>query len=119
MRCHFSPKHNLLSFQQQEQDPTNLYLSGLPPNFNEHDLEQMLLPYGQVISTRILRDSNGVSKGVGFARSVTTFFLLCFGKGCLKFHASLYVLHISGGLAVGLQYAPSLGWFIKPWNVGM
>nr|BAB20902.1 HrTLC2 [Halocynthia roretzi] len=54
--------------KQQEQDPTNLYLSGLPPNFNEHDLEQMLLPYGQVISTRILRDSNGVSKGVGFAR---------------------------------------------------
>ncbi|XP_039247413.1 RNA-binding motif, single-stranded-interacting protein 1-like isoform X2 [Styela clava] len=54
--------------KQQEQDPTNLYLSNLPPNFNEHDLEQMLLPFGQVISTRILRDNNGVSKGVGFAR---------------------------------------------------
>lgn len=54
--------------QQQEQDPTNLYLSNLPGNFNEHDLEQVLLPFGQVISTRILRDNNGVSKGVGFAR---------------------------------------------------
>lgn len=28
----------------------------------------MLAKYGQVISTRILRDSEGVSKGVGFAR---------------------------------------------------
>lgn len=54
--------------KQQEQDPTNLYLSNLPPDFTEHDLEQMLVHYGQVISTRILRDNNGVSKGVGFAR---------------------------------------------------
>lgn len=58
--------------KQQEQDPTNLYLSNLPANFNEHDLEQMLLPFGQVISTRILRDNNGVSKGVGFARMEST-----------------------------------------------
>lgn len=28
----------------------------------------MLAKYGQVISTRILRDPNNVSKGVGFAR---------------------------------------------------
>jgi len=54
--------------KQQEQDPTNLYISNLPRNVNEHELESMLAPYGQVISTRILRDNNGVSKGVGFAR---------------------------------------------------
>jgi RNA recognition motif-containing protein len=54
--------------KQQEQDPTNLYISNLPRNVNEHELESMLSPYGQVISTRILRDNNGVSKGVGFAR---------------------------------------------------
>nr|CAB3265485.1 RNA-binding motif, single-stranded-interacting protein 1 [Phallusia mammillata] len=54
--------------KQQEQDPTNLYISNLPKNINEHELETMLSPYGQVISTRILRDHAGISKGVGFAR---------------------------------------------------
>lgn len=57
-----------ISTQQQEQDPTNLYLANLPPNFKESDVDQLLAKYGQVISTRILRDSMGVSKGVGFAR---------------------------------------------------
>lgn len=28
----------------------------------------MLKPFGHVISTRILRDANGLSRGVGFAR---------------------------------------------------
>ncbi|XP_072157164.1 RNA-binding motif, single-stranded-interacting protein 1 isoform X3 [Bemisia tabaci] len=54
--------------KQQEQDPTNLYIANLPLNFKENDLENMLAKYGQVISTRILRDPNNVSKGVGFAR---------------------------------------------------
>ncbi|KAJ8983659.1 hypothetical protein NQ317_019579 [Molorchus minor] len=54
--------------QQQEQDPTNLYIANLPPMFKESDLDSMLSKYGQVISTRILRDSAGISKGVGFAR---------------------------------------------------
>ncbi|XP_017780397.1 PREDICTED: protein alan shepard isoform X3 [Nicrophorus vespilloides] len=53
---------------QQEQDPTNLYLANLPPNFKEADVDQLLQKFGQVISTRILRDSVGISKGVGFAR---------------------------------------------------
>ncbi|XP_066140358.1 protein alan shepard isoform X2 [Euwallacea fornicatus] len=53
---------------QQEQDPTNLYIANLPPNFKESDLDTLLSKYGQVISTRILRDSQGISKGVGFAR---------------------------------------------------
>ncbi|XP_019770234.1 protein alan shepard isoform X2 [Dendroctonus ponderosae] len=53
---------------QQEQDPTNLYIANLPPNFKESDLDSLLSKYGQVISTRILRDSQGISKGVGFAR---------------------------------------------------
>lgn len=53
---------------QQEQDPTNLYIANLPPTFKETDLENMLSKYGQVISTRILRDQQGQSKGVGFAR---------------------------------------------------
>lgn len=58
----------LLSSQQQEQDPTNLYIANLPLNFKENDVEALLAQYGQVISTRILRDTSGQSKGVGFAR---------------------------------------------------
>ncbi|XP_076349282.1 RNA-binding motif, single-stranded-interacting protein 1-like isoform X2 [Tachypleus tridentatus] len=54
--------------KQQEQDPTNLYIANLPINMIEEDLEKLLTPYGSVISTRILRDSNMHSRGVGFAR---------------------------------------------------
>ncbi|KAL0151241.1 hypothetical protein M9458_053432, partial [Cirrhinus mrigala] len=52
---------------QQEQDPTNLYISNLPVSMDEQELEAMLKSFGQVISTRILRDANGTSRGVGFA----------------------------------------------------
>ena len=55
-------------FQQQEQDPTNLYIANLPLYFSEQNLENMLKDYGTVISTRILRKPDGVSRGVGFAR---------------------------------------------------
>ncbi|XP_012691929.2 RNA-binding motif, single-stranded-interacting protein 1 isoform X1 [Clupea harengus] len=58
--------------KQQEQDPTNLYISNLPLSMDEQELENMLKPFGQVISTRILRDSNGSSRGVGFARMEST-----------------------------------------------
>ncbi|TSU50037.1 RNA-binding motif, single-stranded-interacting protein 2 [Bagarius yarrelli] len=54
--------------KQQEQDPTNLYISNLPLSMDEQELESMLKSFGQVISTRILRDANGTSRGVGFAR---------------------------------------------------
>ncbi|GAA6087042.1 RNA-binding motif, single-stranded-interacting protein 1 isoform X1, partial [Tachysurus ichikawai] len=57
---------------QQEQDPTNLYLSNLPVSMDEQELENLLKPFGQVISTRILRDAHGVSRGVGFARMEST-----------------------------------------------
>ncbi len=35
---------------------------------SENDLETMFAPFGQVISTRILRDNTGLSRGVGFCR---------------------------------------------------
>lgn len=54
--------------KQQEQDPTNLYFSYLPLELSEADLEEILSIFGIVISTRILRDSDCKSKGVGFAR---------------------------------------------------
>ncbi|KAM4561189.1 RNA-binding motif, single-stranded-interacting protein 1 [Fundulus diaphanus] len=58
--------------KQQEQDPTNLYISNLPLSIDEQELENMLKHFGQVISTRILRDPSGVSRGVGFARMEST-----------------------------------------------
>lgn len=51
-----------------EHDPTNLYIANLPVNISESDLEKMLSAYGSVVSTRILKDINGFSRGVGFAR---------------------------------------------------
>lgn len=54
--------------QQQEQDPTNLYIANLPSNYNEQMLESLLAQYGMVISTRVLRNQDGQSRGVGFAR---------------------------------------------------
>uniref|UniRef100_A0A3Q0QN41 RNA binding motif single stranded interacting protein 1 n=1 Tax=Amphilophus citrinellus TaxID=61819 RepID=A0A3Q0QN41_AMPCI len=58
--------------KQQEQDPTNLYISNLPLSVDEKELENILQPFGQVVSTRILRDYSGNSRGVGFARMDTT-----------------------------------------------
>lgn len=56
--------------QQQEQDPTNLYVSNLPSYFTETHLENMFKEYGTVISTRILRRNppDSSSRGVGFCR---------------------------------------------------
>ena len=54
--------------RQAEQDPTNLYIANLPTVMSENDLEATFKQYGNVISTRILRDNNGVSRGVGFCR---------------------------------------------------
>ncbi|KAK3108122.1 hypothetical protein FSP39_001669 [Pinctada imbricata] len=54
--------------KQQEQDPTNLYIANLPIYFAETNLENMFKEYGTVISTRILRKPDGISRGVGFSR---------------------------------------------------
>ncbi|XP_074658811.1 RNA-binding motif, single-stranded-interacting protein 2-like isoform X2 [Tubulanus polymorphus] len=54
--------------RQQEQDPTNLYIANLPLYFTETDLDKLFQNYGHVVSTRILRDTNNQSRGVGFAR---------------------------------------------------
>ena len=54
--------------QQQEQDPTNLYIANLAIHFSEKHLENMFKDYGTVISTRILRKPDGVSRCVGFTR---------------------------------------------------
>ncbi|XP_037813436.1 ELAV-like protein 2 isoform X1 [Lucilia sericata] len=53
----------------------NLYVSGLPKNMTQPDLEQLFSPYGKIITSRILCDNitagpidQGLSKGVGFIR---------------------------------------------------
>lgn len=82
-----------LALQQQEQDPTNLYISNLPVSMDEQELENMLKPLGHVISTRILRDANGVSRGVGFARYTLIIILIWYGGICLPSqHAALLLL---------------------------
>jgi len=56
---------------KQEQDPTNLYIANLPDYVDENYLENMTRPFGTVVSTRILRDNCGHSRGVGFCRMET------------------------------------------------
>lgn len=45
-----------------------MYIANLPPNYKETDLENLLSKYGQVVSTRILRDQQGQSKGKEFKK---------------------------------------------------
>ncbi|CAJ0834836.1 12661_t:CDS:2 [Entrophospora sp. SA101] len=51
----------------QDLASTNIYLSNLPLDMKEQQLEEIFSPY-KVVSNRILRDQNGTSRGVGFAR---------------------------------------------------
>ncbi|CAG8573358.1 9129_t:CDS:2 [Funneliformis mosseae] len=51
----------------QDLASTNIYLSNLPLDMNEQQLEELFHPH-KVVSNRILRDTNGTSRGVGFAR---------------------------------------------------
>jgi RNA recognition motif-containing protein len=68
-----SEGHLVQMAKKQEEDPTNIYFSNLPDWIGDKALREMLEPYGEVVSTRILRHpgqngSEGRSKGVGFAR---------------------------------------------------
>lgn len=63
---------------------------------DEAELESMLKPFGQVISTRILRDASGTSRGVGFARSGR---MAGKGLGIVWFHGTplqLYTVVLAG-----------------------
>ncbi|KAI3383506.1 hypothetical protein SNEBB_007506 [Seison nebaliae] len=46
----------------------NLYISGLSKDVTQAELEEMFQPYGIIISSKILCDVKGESKGVGFIR---------------------------------------------------
>ncbi|KAF2816366.1 uncharacterized protein BDZ99DRAFT_375600 [Mytilinidion resinicola] len=53
-----------------DENNTNLYVSNIPRNMNEHELGSIFAPH-KVCSSRILRDSSGNGRGVGFARFET------------------------------------------------
>ncbi|KAL2133897.1 hypothetical protein VTI74DRAFT_1462 [Chaetomium olivicolor] len=53
-----------------DETSTNLYLSNLPKRLNETELNAIFAGY-HVVSSKILRDSLGNSRGVGFARFET------------------------------------------------
>lgn len=69
--CSFAKENYSDRSRAQEQDSTNLYMANLPPTWAEADLQAMLCQHGTVVSTRILRDQRGLSRGVGFARMET------------------------------------------------
>ncbi|KAL1912201.1 hypothetical protein Sste5344_002034 [Sporothrix stenoceras] len=50
-----------------DEGSTNLYISNLPKDINESTLSQIFVPF-HIVSSKILRDSMGNSRGVGFAR---------------------------------------------------
>ncbi|MCJ1433347.1 hypothetical protein MMC27_002707 [Xylographa pallens] len=53
-----------------DNENTNLYVANLPLTFNEATLKAIFINY-DCISAKILRDQNGLSRGVGFARFAT------------------------------------------------
>eukprot|EP00124_Ichthyophonus_hoferi_P001737 Ihof_evm9s99 gene=Ihof_evmTU9s99 len=57
--------------EQIDFESTNMYMANIPIHYTEQDLEKFLEGWGRVLSTRILRDANGISRGVGFARMET------------------------------------------------
>jgi ELAV/HuD family splicing factor len=53
----------------EREKKTNLYISGLPANWSQGELENLVSPYGKVLEVRVLYDLNTRKcKGVGFAR---------------------------------------------------
>ncbi|KAF2273047.1 uncharacterized protein EI97DRAFT_193193 [Westerdykella ornata] len=50
-----------------DENNTNLYVSNIPKNMNEHALSAIFAPH-KVCSSKILRDATGTGRGVGFAR---------------------------------------------------
>lgn len=52
-----------------DENSTNLYISNLPKSVTENELAAIFMGY-DIMSSKILRDGLGNSRGVGFARSV-------------------------------------------------
>ncbi|KAK2569753.1 ELAV-like protein 3 [Acropora cervicornis] len=46
----------------------NLYISGLPKTMTEQQLEMLFQKYGEIITSKVLKDENSQSRGAGFVR---------------------------------------------------
>jgi ELAV like protein 2/3/4 len=64
------PKHKgILEPGLMSGSNTNLYVSGLPTAYNRNQLDELFIPFGTILESRILTDkSSGESRGVGFVR---------------------------------------------------
>ncbi|MES1904524.1 MAG: RNA-binding motif, single-stranded-interacting protein 1 [Paramarteilia canceri] len=51
--------------QERKLDPTNLYLTGIPDNYNEKDLRKLLEQFGTINSVRLVWHNESI---IGFAR---------------------------------------------------
>lgn len=54
--------------QCKEIQNANLYVTNIPPQYNEDQLKHLFMSFGEIIECRILRNENGQSRGVGFVR---------------------------------------------------
>lgn len=52
----------------QEIKGANLYISGLPKRVSQDELEEMFHSFGTIITTKVLTDDKGESRGAGFIR---------------------------------------------------
>jgi len=49
----------------------NLYITNVPPHYNDNNLRKLFQDYGKIVECRVLMDQNGQSRGVGFVRMDT------------------------------------------------
>ena len=45
---------------------TNIYVKNLTSNYDDQKLRQLFEPFGKVVSTKVMTDQNGNSRGFGF-----------------------------------------------------
>lgn len=74
-----------------------MYITNLPPYFKETDLEKMLSKYGQVVSTKILFDTQMNSRGKPS--------ILYFINNDIKFYEYLYQLKLIVWFTIGVGFA--------------
>ncbi|EDO34879.1 predicted protein [Nematostella vectensis] len=46
----------------------NLYISGLPKDMKEEEVEALFKPFGKIITSKVLKDVSGEGRGTGFVR---------------------------------------------------
>ena len=70
-RLRVQSKNIKVSFARPSSDDiknANLYISGLPKTMNEQQLEMLFQKYGEIITSKVLKDENSQSRGAGFVR---------------------------------------------------